>query len=140
MILYCDTSALVKLYVQELGSEKVAGLCADAQAVAVARIAWVEAHSAFARRGREVSVDAPVMELAKSALKDDWSAFVIVEVTQTLIELAGEYAEIFALRAYDSVQLASASEVARISQLPTFFGSFDTRLNKAAKALGLSIF
>ena len=99
-----------------------------------------EAAVLFARRGREVNVDAPVMELAKSALKDDWSAFVIVEVTQTLVELAGEYAEIFALRAYDSVQLASASEVARISQLPTVFGSFDTRLNKAAKALGLSIF
>lgn len=139
MILYFDTSALVKLYVQEQDSEKVAGLCSDAQAVAVARIAWAEAHSVFDRRAREVNADAPVMELAKSALQDDWSAFVIVEVTQTLVELAGEYAEIFALRAYDSVQLAAASEVARISQLPTLFGSFDIRLNKAAKALGLSI-
>lgn len=139
MILYCDTSALVKLYVQESGSEIVSGLSADAQAVAVSRIAWAEAHSAFARRAREVSVDAPVMELAKAALRDDWSAFVIIDVTQALVELAGEYADIFALRAYDSVQLATASEVARITQSPTLFGSFDARLNKAAKALGLSI-
>jgi uncharacterized protein len=139
VILYCDTSALVKLYVQESDSEKVSGLRDDAQAVAVSRIAWAEAHSAFARRAREVSADAPIMELAKTALRDDWSAFMIVEVTQDLVELAGEYADIFALRAYDSVQLAAAFEVARISRTPTLFGSFDIRLNKAAKALGLAI-
>jgi uncharacterized protein len=139
VILYCDTSALVKLYVQESGSEKIAGLSTDAQAVAVSRIAWVEAHAVFARRAREVSADAPVIELAKAALRADWSAFVMIEVTQSLVELAGEYADIFALRAYDSVQLAAASEVARITELPTLFGSFDLRLNKAAKALGLAI-
>jgi uncharacterized protein len=139
LILYCDTSAMVKLYVNEADSERVAGLTTDAQAVAVSRISWAEAHSAFARRAREVNADSPVMELAKAALQTDWSAFVIIEVTQSLVELAGDYADIFALRAYDSVQLAAAFEVARISQSPTVFASFDVRLNKAAKALGLAL-
>ena len=49
MILYCDTSALVKLYVDEDGSAQVAAALAGADIVAVCRIAWVEALSAFAR-------------------------------------------------------------------------------------------
>jgi predicted adenine nucleotide alpha hydrolase (AANH) superfamily ATPase len=52
--------------------------------------------------------------------------------------LAGEYADTFALRGYDSVQLAAAYETKRISQSPVCFACFDLRLNKAAKALGLA--
>ena len=43
----------------------------------------------------------------------------------------------FALRGYDSIQLAAAFEAGRVSQSPIFFASFDTRLNKAARLLGM---
>ncbi len=58
-----------------------------------------------------------------------------MEVNQTLVEQAGEYADTFALRDYDSIQLAAAYEARRISGLPILFASFNTRLNKAAKLL-----
>ncbi len=58
-----------------------------------------------------------------------------MEVNQTLVERAGEYADTFALRGYDSIQLAAAYEARRISGLPILFASFNTRLNKAAKLL-----
>jgi len=38
---------------------------------------------------------------------------------------------------YDSIQLAAAFEVARISQTSIFFACYDLRLNKAAKLLGI---
>ncbi len=60
-----------------------------------------------------------------------------MEVNQAMVERAGEYADTFALRGYDSVQLAAAYEAGRVSGLPIFFASFDTRLNKAAKLLGM---
>ena len=44
MILFCDTSALVKLYLVEAGSDAVKALVAEAEAVAVCRIAWAEAY------------------------------------------------------------------------------------------------
>ena len=50
MILYCDTSALVKLYLTEVGSAEVARHLAESEGLAVCRIAWAEAHAAFARR------------------------------------------------------------------------------------------
>lgn len=47
------------------------------------------------------------------------------------------FAEIFALRAYDSVQLAAARIVQEASAGEMYFACFDTRLEKAAKVLGM---
>ncbi len=137
MILYCDTSALVKLYIVEAESAELKALVREAEAVAVCRIAWAEAHAALSRRAREVPEDATVVELAKSALASDWPHFVVLDIDQALVELAGEYADTFALRGYDSIQLAAAFETGRISQSPIFFACIDTRLKKAAKLLGM---
>jgi len=137
MILFCDTSALLKLYIVEAGSEAVKEGVARAEAVAVCRIAWAEAHAALSRRAREMPEDAPVIEQAKVALARDWPHFVVLEVDQALVARAGDYADTFALRGYDSVQLAAAFEVGRIAQTPVCFACFDTRLNKAARVLGM---
>jgi len=103
----------------------------------VCRIAWAEAHAALSRRAREVPEDTPVIEQAKVALAEDWPHFVILKVDQAVVERAGEYADTFALRGYDSIQLAAAFEVGRISETPVSFACFDIRLNKAAKVLGM---
>ena len=138
MILFCDTSALLKLYIVEAQSDALKVLVQEAEAVAVCRIAWAEAYAALSRRAREVSEDSLLIEQAKTALADDWPHFVVLEIDQPLVELAGEYADTFALRGYDSIQLAAAFEAGRISQTPIFFACFDTRLNKAAKLLGMT--
>ena len=137
MILFCDTSALLKLYVTEAGSEELKVLVQEAEAVAVCRIAWAEAFAALSRRAREVPDDAAVIEQAKAALAADWPHYVVLEIDQTLVERAGEFADTFALRSYDSIQLAAAFETTRISQTPIFFACYDLRLNKAAKLLGM---
>lgn len=138
MILFCDTSALLKLYIIEAGSEALKACVVEAEAVAVCRIAWAEAHAALARRAREVPGDAPVIEQAKTALAQDWPRFVVMEIDQALVERAGNYADTFALRGYDSIQLAAAFEAGRIAQSPICFACFDARLNKAADVLGMA--
>lgn len=138
MILFCDTSALLKLYIMEAGSDAVKGRVEQAEAVAVCRIAWAEAHAALSRRAREVPTDASVIEQAKAALAQDWPRYLVLEVDQALVERAGDYADTFALRGYDSIQLAAAFEAGRISQSPICFACFDMRLNKAASVLGMT--
>ena len=138
MILFCDTSALLKLYIVEAGSDALKVLVQEAEAVAVCRIAWTEAYAALSRRAREVPEDNSLIEQAKATLACDWPHFVVLEIDQPLVELAGEYADTFALRGYNSIQLAAAFEAGRISQTPIFFACFDTRLNKAAKLLGMA--
>ncbi|MEO6975100.1 MAG: type II toxin-antitoxin system VapC family toxin [Gallionella sp.] len=138
MILFCDTSALIKLYIKEDGSETVTAKLIESEGIAVCRIAWAEAIAAFSRRVRDVPEDAAVIEQAKAALTQDWPNFIVMEVTQPLVERAGDYADTFALRGYDSVQLASAFEVGRVTESPIYFACFDIRLNKAASVLGMS--
>ena len=138
MILFCDTSVLLKLYIVEAGSDAVKAWVDEAEAVAVCRIAWAEAHAALSRRAREAPTDALVIEQAKAALAQDWSRYLVMEVNQMLVERAGNYADTFALRGYDSIQLAAAFETGRISQSPICFACFDIRLNKAASILGMT--
>lgn len=137
-MIYCDTSALVKLYIEETGSDELKAAIAAIDIAAVCRIAWAEAHAALSRRARENPGDAKTIEQAKLALSDDWPRFVVLEITQTLVERAGTYADTFALRGYDSVQLAAAFEAGHIAQIPVTFACFDRRLNKAAQVLGMN--
>jgi len=137
-MLYCDTSALLKLYIEEAHSDRLKSEVSEADAVAVCRIAWAEAHAALARRAREVPEDRPVIEAAKAALASDWPHYLVLEVSQSVVELAGDYADTFALRGYESVQLAAAFEVRQIAETSVDFACFDVRLNKAAQVLGMS--
>ena len=139
MILFCDTSALVKLYLAEAESDAVKALAAEAEAVAVCRIAWAEAYAALSRRAREVTADAPLIGQAKQALAADWPHYLIIEVSQAVVEQAGEFADTFALRGYDSVQLTAAYQAKQVSRLPVSFACFDARLNKAARVLGMEV-
>ena len=52
MILYIDTSALVKLYAKEAGTAEVQRAVAKAEQIATSLIAYVETRSALARKYR----------------------------------------------------------------------------------------
>ena len=140
MIVFCDTSALVKLYVQEEFSHEVRGLAAGAKALAVSRISWAETMATLARRVRESPIDAQVIETVRTRFRNDWSNFAIVEFTQALVELAGDYADTFALRGYDSVQLAAAQILKAGASEAFCFACFGTRLQKRSKRAGHSDF
>ena len=77
------------------------------------------------------------IEAVRKRLCLDWPDYAIVEVTQPLVELAGDYADIFALRGYDSVQLAAARILEEAAGEELQFACFDARLEKAAKVLGM---
>ena len=137
MILFCDTSALVKLYVREDGTDGMVEQAARSDVVAVCRVAWVEFMSALARRSREQPQDAGALAEARRRFAADWPHYLKIEVTQDLVELAGEYADTFALRAYDSVQLAAAQMLHRELPAEVHFACFDARLAKAARVMGI---
>ena len=138
MILFCDTSALVKLYVREEATDTMVEQAAASEVVAVCRISWVETMSALARRSREQPADALAIAQARKRVVADWPHYLTVEVTQQLVELAGEYADAFALRAYDSVQLAAAQTVNQELPGEVSFACYDERLLKAARVLGIA--
>ncbi len=133
MILYLDTSALVKLYVQEEGSAVVREEVARAVAVAVSRIAYAEARAAFARRAREGALSPEDLRRVVIAFNADWETVLCIELTEGISRQAGELAETMALRGFDSLHLASAVALQRRISTPFRFLCFDDRLMAAAE-------
>lgn len=140
MTLYLDTSSLVKLYVDEPGSDEVRGLVGRARIVATSVIAYAEARSALARLRREGALPPAAFTSIKRALDKDWPSYLTLDVTGAISQAAGDLAEQYRLRGYDSVHLASFLEVARRAGAgETEFSSFDDRLNRAAQSVARSL-
>jgi predicted nucleic acid-binding protein len=135
LILYLDTGSLVKLYIEENGSEETQRLVEGALLVCTSVIAYAEARSALARLCRERQLSQEDHKMAKADLDEDWPRYLAIEVTREIWKAAGDLAEKHALRGFDSLHLASFLHLAH-SDLgePAQFSSFDDRLNDAAKA------
>ena len=135
MILYLDTSSLVKLYVEESGSADVERLVGEASLACTSVIAYAEARSALARLCREGSLSAEEHQLAKADLEADWPHFLALEISPAVWRNAGDLAETHALRGFDGLHLASFLYLASANLgEPVRFSSFDERLNRAARA------
>ncbi len=132
MILYLDTSALVKLYVDEPGTPAVVARVEGAEAVVTARVTYAEARAAFARHRREGALSRAHLRQVVRELDGDWGAYNLVEISDPVVRQAGALAERHALRGYDAVQLAAALDVHRAGG-NVEFASFDIRLNRAAR-------
>jgi predicted nucleic acid-binding protein len=138
--LYLDTSSLVKLYVTEPGSDVVRKLVDAATVVATSSIAYTETRAALARRRRERALRPAAFAAAKKTFEGDWPNYFTVDLTPTVCREAGDLAERYRLRAYDSVHLAAFAEVAREAGVrDTRFSSFDDALNRAARALARAL-
>lgn len=139
MILYLDTSALIKLYVDETFSETVLSAVKDSKIVSTQVISYVEAHAAFARLQRENKITQTEHEKVKADLINDWESFLQVKCIPSILQQAAKLTELFSLRSYDSIQLASAQYLFKNSQQIVSFGCFDHKLNQAADVLGLNL-
>ena len=133
MIVYLDTSSLVKLYVEEDESSKVDALVRSSEFTATSLVAYAEARAAFARRFREKAFTPDEHDRIKEFFDKDWSCYLILSVTGNMIRLAGDLAEKHALRGFDSIHLASALTLRQELFSPIIFSCFDDKLQKASK-------
>ena len=143
---YLDASALVKRYVDEVGSDWLGTIVAPAQPALLftSRMAIIEVISAFARRVRDGSLTSDEFATARDAFRGDClSEYQIMPPTVIVIDLACALLERHPLRAYDATHLATAlgAQQFLVAQdyLPLIFLSADDRLNRAASAEGLAV-
>lgn len=131
MILYLDASAVVKVYVAEAGSHVVRELIAAHDVVFTVRVTYAEVRAAFARCRRERVLSAAGLRAAIKNFDEDWGRYSIVEVSDSVVRLAGSLSERHALRAYDAVQLGAALNLGEAGKRVRF-ACFDDRLARAA--------
>ncbi len=138
MILYLDTSSLLKLYLREERTEAVKTLLDKADGVATSLIAYVETRSGLARARRGGRLGAGEHDASRRAFETDWATFAATDVTEPLVRLAGDLAEKHALRGFDAIHLASALTLQRELGEQITFSASDDRLMSAAQAEGLT--
>lgn len=143
---YFDTSALVKLYMQERGSLWMRQLVdpQNANSIFVSLITEVEAAAAFGRKHRNGEIDqALYQELILKLRKEFPLFFLTLQLTPDLVQLAIDLTTRHPLRGYDSVQLGTAilanETLMKANQSLLTFISADVKLNQIAAAEKLSV-
>lgn len=140
MIVHLDTSAWVKLYVREDGSKELHKLIRRAEALAASVVAYPEARAAFARLKAEGLTSDAKHQQRLAQLNMDWENMLRVELTPTIVRSAGDLAEVYGLRGFDSIHLASALWLKEKTKTPLQFAVFDQRLKAAAVRAGVVVF
>lgn len=137
--LYLDSSALVKRYVAEPGSDDVIALMADAAAVATSLVTRAEVAAALARAVRSGKVDEDDARRAHRKFLHEWPDIGRVPVTDALVERADALAWERALRGYDAIQLAAAlacQDMVGALDVDVLLATFDRQLLNAARQAG----
>ena len=138
--LYLDTSAWMKLYVPEAESASVERMIAQSALCTSHQITYVEMRAAFAKAWRMGRINEAQKAVAIAGFETDWRTCKIMDTTENIIRRAGDLADRFGLRGYDSVHLGAAEAISLLLMpSPLTFVCFDDRLNEAAATLGMTL-
>ena len=138
--LYCDTSALIKLFLSEPGSAEFTGIVRGRADLLVSDLAITEAASAISRRVRQGATTLEEARRAQHTIIEslDGAPYLRVELTREVHRRAERLLLTLTnipLRAADALHLALA-----LSARAASLASFDMRLATAARAVGLAAY
>ena len=111
MILFLDTSALVKIFQKEKGTEEVIHWVGNAQRVTLLDLARLEFISALQRRFRNNELTRNNLQLLKSGFQERWLSFDIQPLNRKVVDeaigLLSFYGDKFGLRSLDALHAAA---------------------------------
>jgi uncharacterized protein len=135
-LVYFDASALVKLVIDEDGSEVAARLWDRCDAALTSRLAYVEVCAALAASHRNNDLSKPGLETALAGFDAFWASIRPLEITEAVQFRAGVFAREHSLRGADAIHLASATAV---GDPQLVMAVWDRRLAEGARAVGLAV-
>ena len=137
-----DTSAFLKLFVAEQGSDRMLAFAAtenDTSKV-VSALLPVEAHSAICRLRMGMRLKPEAASSALEAIAEEIQHLLVQPLTPSVLEAAQRLAERYSLRALDSLQLGSAIMAkTTFDALQMRFIASDHELLRAAEAESFTI-
>ncbi len=143
---FFDSSALIKRYVSKTGTTWIRSLTTPhvGDTIFIAYITQVEIVSGAARLRREGQISSRNAHAIRLVLnRHAEHKYVVIRLGEHVVERAQDLLEKYMLRAYDSVQLASALEANRhllaAGMPPLIFISADHQLLTAATAEGFTV-
>lgn len=137
MILYLDTSALVKRYFNEPHSKDVIEAWKLSTQIVTSSAAYAETMACIQRKRRETGGGLKPFQKITNAFHRDWLSFIRVEVTDELNGHIDRLMKNHPLRGFDAIHLASALVVYERVPEAFLFCCFDNQLLLAASKEGL---
>ena len=134
MRVFFDTSAFVKRYISEPGTDAVLAWCDQATEIGLSGIALPEMISAFCRLHREGRITDTQYRQLKSLLLADIEDAAICDLTPAVLGLAISSLETNVLRGMDAIHIGSA-----VALKVDVFISSDKRQRDAAARAGLRV-
>ena len=135
-LVYFDSSAFVKLVVDEAGSDLAVAMWDGCDAAVASRLAYPEVRAALAAAARNHDLDGAGLRMAEAAWEEYWAAVRPVELTVAVERHAGQLARRHALRGADAVHLASALA---IGDPELVVAVWDQRFHAGARAARLRV-
>ncbi len=134
MLVFFDTSAFVKRYIYEVGTDSVLEWCDRATEIGLSGIALPEIISAFCRLHRENKITDAQYQQLKSLLMSDIEDAAICDLTPAVLAQAVSSLESNVLRGMDAIHIGSA-----VALKADIFISADKRQLEAASRAGLNV-
>lgn len=153
-MLYVDSSALLKHYVQEVGSEALNAKLQEhsryTPGVLISDIGYAEVLATFARRLRETPLLIAETKRLEAEFQYDWLfRLTRVELDVGVLGFIHDLVRKYPLRGADAIHLASAlwlrdtlklNTNMRLAGGPLIFATSDNQLKNAARLVGLDVF
>ena len=138
-MIYLDTSALVKRYVKEDGSEIVGSIVTQQKVIATSKLAYAEMLSALMRKHRAGEISPKSLEVALEKFGNDWDKIYVVEFHDELLPGIKFLIRKYPLKGADAVHLSSALWLEKTTIEKVTFVASDESLLKAARSERLKI-
>jgi uncharacterized protein len=136
-MIYFDSSALVKRYLTEKGTETVQSIIGAAEIVSTSKLTYPETLSAFMRKLRAGEIEKKRLQIAVEQFEEDWKHLMVIEFHDLLLGVIRTLMQKYPLKGADSVHLSSALWLEEASKENVTFIASDDNLLKAAEAENL---
>jgi len=132
---YLDTSAFLKRYIQEPGSEVIRDLLKRGGKFFTSKVAYVEVLMTFRRKQREGKLSDRDISRCIELFERDWKGFNVIELSNEVLQILKNFEN--HLRALDAIHLSSALWVKKF--LKIVFVCSDHNLKKQAMSEGFQV-
>jgi uncharacterized protein len=139
MNLYLDTSALIKRYIHEPGTEDVRAWIHSADVMSTSLLTRAEAAAGLTRLHQRGIIIHDDYRLALESFRLDWTGFHRIPINEELIARADFLACQHGLRGYDAVHLAAALIWQETLMLPITIATYNQELAESSKKSGLKV-
>jgi uncharacterized protein len=137
-MIYADSSALVRIYLDEPKSPEIRAFVKNHTDIACADLTYVEVRAALASAFRRGRITESTLIGFKAGFESWWDKLIHVAIDPVLLKRAGDLAEYGKLHGYDAMHLAAAERLKLGGIHNLQFLCFDQELVRAAKMLGIA--